>query len=75
MLSSMIKAELFGTSLGNDSVVNSFLTKECAILLKLDNKSRTSRIEWILNAEEAKSLIQSLQKCLSEAERIGLKIV
>lgn len=71
----MIKAELFPTHLGDGNVSDAFNKKECSILLQLYGLDCKSKIEWIINAEEAIALTDNLQKCFADALKIGVKLV
>lgn len=68
----MISAGLFGTHFGENMLTEAFQNRKCGIALKMTND--TIRFEWIINGDEAKQLIQDLQKSLDDAAQHNLQV-
>ena len=71
----MIKVELFGTSMANNSVIDALQKKEVGIRVDFNANDQRTKVSLILNIEDARALQDGIESCLINAEKIGVKVV
>jgi len=71
-----IKAELYGSKIGVDgNLVELMMKKKCKILLTVTSDDNVSKYQMVINNSEAKSLIESLTKCLDSDSNHGFVVI
>ena len=62
-----------GLKMGDGEVIKALQSKNIGIRLSFLNAEATSRCDFILNSDEAKKLIESMQVALNSAEEFKMK--
>lgn len=72
-----IDVELYGDEIGTDGNLKNLIEhKECTILLTVSDDEGKAQNKFVLNKDEAMSLVENIQKCVDNVpEGFKLKLV